>query len=220
MAALASISLFYVRARNYYEKGLGLASIAYAFFDVLFVFGLIGIMHFGILLPVLDPARMARIGGVKVGFNEVIFASVVMLVTRPFIQLALRSQEQRRQQEILETQRMLALLENISRRIEELSKPLHDRGEAELKRHLDILLKRLEELRDSMATRTAVYAKPVAIQPAPAQVLEPKKSEVSVKVVEREVTGAGVESLKPNLPDAAIDNPWMNVLKNRKRGKR
>ena len=213
----ASISLFYLRARSYYEKGLETASIAYAFFDVLFVLGILGIVHFGILLPILDPARMARIGGVKVGFNEILFACLIMLVTRPFLQIALRSQERRRQLELIETQRMISLLENISRKIEQLSRPLHERGESELKHHLDILLKRVEELRESMVSRTAVYAKPVASQPV--QILEPRKTEeAQVEVVKTEAPAAIADTQpKAKLPDAAIDNPWMEVLRSRKR---
>jgi len=219
LTAVASISLFYLRVKSYFEKGLELASIAYAFFDVLLVLGLLGLIHFGILLPTLDPARMARIGGVKVGFSEILFACLVMLVIRPFLQLALRSQERRRQLELLETQKMISLLENISRRMEQLSKPLHERGESELKTHLDILLKRIEELKESMMSRTAVYAKPVITQPAQAQILEPAKAaETKIEVVKAEATTTGGEERpKPNLPDAAIDNPWMEVLKDRKR---
>ena len=217
ITAVASISLFYLRAKGYYEKGFELASIGYAFFDVLFVLGLLGIIHFGMLLPILDPSRMARIGGVKVGFNELLLACLVMLATRPSLQIALRSQERRRRLELLETQRMISLLENISRKIEQISRPLHERGEEELKRHLDILLRRIEELRESMVSRTAVYAKPVISQPV--QILEPRKTEeAQVEVVRMEAPAATTDiQPKAKLPDAAIDNPWMEVLRSRKR---
>jgi len=217
IAAAASLSLLYLRAENYYGRGLGAASLVYAFFDVLLMLGALGIIHFGILLPILDPARMARIGGIKVGFNEIFFACVIMLATRPALQILLRSQERRRRIEIAETRRMIMLLESISKRIEQISAPLHARGEEELKRHLDILLKRVEELRESMMSKTAVYARPVAVQPP--KILEPeKREEAHVEVVKAAATDTKTQ-VKPNLPDAAIDNPWMEVLRGRKRDK-
>ena len=217
IAAAASISLLYLRAESYYRRGLGAASLIYAFFDVLLMLGAFGAIHFGILLPILDPARMTRIGGVKVGFNEIFFACMIMLVTRPALQILLRSQEKRRQIEIAETRRMIMLLESISKRIEQISAPLHERGEEELKRHLDILLKRVEELRESMMSKTAVYARPVAVQPP--KILEPeKREEAHVEVVKAATTDTKTQ-VKPSLPDAAIDNPWMEVLRSRRRGK-
>lgn len=217
LAAISSVALFYLRARSYYERRLELAAVVYAFFDVIFVLGLLGIIHFGMLLPILDPSRMARLGGIKVGFNEVLLACLVMLAIRPSLQLAIRGQERRRQLEFLEIQRMISLLENISRMIEQISRPLHERGDEGLKRHLDILLERIDELRESMMVRAAVYAKPVISQHA--QVLEPKKTgEAQVEVVRREAPATTADiGARTSLPDAAIDNPWMEVLRGRKR---
>jgi len=219
ITSLATISLLYLRAKSYYEKDLGMASIAYAFFDVLFTLGLIGLIHFGILLPILDPARMARLGSIRVGFNEVLFGCLIMMVIRPLLQIAIRSQERRRQLEFVEVRRMVLLLESISSKIEQLSKLLYGRGESELKRHLDTLLERVEEIRQSITTRALIYTRPVTARPE--QILESSKmEEFRPKVVGWEVSTRAEPEVKPSLPDAAIDNPWIEVLRSRKRERR
>ncbi len=217
LTALSSAAFFNIRVRSYLSRGLETASIAYAFFDVLFVLGLLGLIHFGILLPFLDPARVERIGGLRVGLTEVIFASLVLILMRPALQMIIRGQEQRLAREAVEARRLAVLLESLSRRIEELSKPLKDRGEEDLKKSLEILLKRIEELRSVLASRPS-YTRVYGIV-EPSIIPRPRiGGKVEVKVESHSPDTVEAPKSQTALPDAAVDNPWIDLLK--KRGKK